>query len=236
MNDAENNNQKIVLSCEKLSKTFHDGSLYVEVLREIDFSMKAGERVAIVGPSGAGKSTLLHIIGGLDQPTKGRVVIAGQDFAALEDAKRSRLRNRYLGFVYQFHHLLPEFTVLENVCIPLLLRDTSPELAREKAKALLAKVGLDKRLNHKLAELSGGERQRTAIVRALVTEPLCVLADEPTGNLDSRTAETVYQMMLDLNRELNTSLIIVTHDMQLASKMDRILHLENGTLTPVTVN
>jgi lipoprotein-releasing system ATP-binding protein len=223
-------NSNTVIACKNLTKTFHDGSLYVEVLQNIQLMVYAGERVAIVGPSGAGKSTLLHILGGLDQPTSGQIWVGGHDFATLSDAERSRLRNRYLGFVYQFHHLLPEFSVLENVCIPLLLRNTKPSDAREKALYLLTKVGLEKRRNHKLGELSGGERQRTAIVRALVTNPLCVLADEPTGNLDSRTADKVYQMMLQLNQELSTSLIIVTHDMHLANQMDRILHLENGAL------
>jgi lipoprotein-releasing system ATP-binding protein len=221
-----------VIECRDLTKIFHDGNLYVEVLQKINFSVASGERVAIVGPSGAGKSTLLHILGGLDQPSQGQVFIAGHNMASVSDAERSHLRNQYLGFVYQFHHLLPEFTLLENVCIPLLLRKTKPHIAKEKALALLHKVGLDKRQNHKIGELSGGERQRTAIIRALVTNPLCVLADEPTGNLDNRTAERVYQMMLDLNKELNTSLIIVTHDMHLAAKMDRILHLENGCLEP----
>lgn len=224
-----------VLACQNLTKTFHDGSLYVEVLQSINLSIERGERIAIVGPSGAGKSTLLHILGGLDQPTQGQVLVAGKKLSDVGDAERSHLRNQYLGFVYQFHHLLPEFTVLENVCIPLLLRKIKPYTAKEKALALLTKAGLEKRQHHKLAELSGGERQRTAIVRALVTDPLCVLADEPTGNLDNRTADRVYQMMLDLNNELNTSLVIVTHDMHLANKMDRILHLENGCLEPLDV-
>ena len=225
-----------VLACHRLSKTFNDGALHVDVLQAVDFVVQPAERVAIVGPSGAGKSTLLHLLGGLEKPSSGQILIAGHDMAHESDAERSHLRNRYLGFVYQFHHLLPEFTVLENVCIPLLLRGTRPEDAKEKAKYLLGKVGLEHRSNHKLGELSGGERQRTAIIRALVTDPLCVLADEPTGNLDSRTAEKVYQLMLDLNRELNTSLIIVTHDMNLAEKMDRILHLENGRLEPFPVS
>lgn len=224
---------KNVLECRNLTKTFHDGNLYVEVLQNINFAVAAGERIAIVGPSGAGKSTLLHILGGLDQPTKGQVLISDYDMASVSDAERSRLRNQYLGFVYQFHHLLPEFTVLENVCIPLLLRKTKPHIAKEQALHLLTKVGLEKRQHHKIGEISGGERQRTAIIRALVTNPLCVLADEPTGNLDNRTAERVYQMMLELNKELNTSLIIVTHDLHLAAKMDRVLHLEGGSLEPM---
>ncbi len=224
-------NKKPVLVCKNLGKTFHDGALNVDVFQHVNFAVQAGERVAIVGPSGAGKSSLLHILGGLDTPTSGQVIIAGHDFAMLGDSERSRLRNQYLGFVYQFHHLLPEFTVLENVCIPLLLRGTKPKIASDKARDLLNKVGLEKRCDHKLGELSGGERQRTAIVRALVTDPLCVLADEPTGNLDNRTADKVYQMMLDLNRDLNTSIIIVTHDLHLAAKMDRILRLESGTMS-----
>lgn len=225
-------NNAAVLACRNLKKAFHDGALHVEVLNSINFAVQRGERVAIVGSSGAGKSTLLHILGGLDKPSHGEVLIAGQDMAKLNDAQRSRLRNQYLGFVYQFHHLLPEFTVLENVCIPLLLRGMKPEQAELQALPLLEKVNLLNRQKHKLGELSGGERQRTAIVRALVTNPLCVLADEPTGNLDNRTAERVYGSLLELNQELKTSLIIVTHDMQLASRMDRVLHMENGCLNP----
>lgn len=234
MNRMMQPSQPLVLNCLDLSKTFHDGAVHVEVFNRVNFSVQAGERIAIVGASGSGKSTLLHIIGGLDQATSGQVLIAGNNFAKLNDTQRSHLRNRYLGFVYQFHHLLPEFTVLENVCIPLLLRGVKPKQAKQKANYLLAKAGLDKRRQHKLGELSGGERQRTAIARALVTDPLCVLADEPTGNLDHRTAEKVYQMMLDLNRELKTSLVIVTHDTNLAARMDRILQLENGQLIETT--
>jgi len=227
------NNQKEVIACRNLTKTFHDGVLYVEVLHKINFSVQQGERIAIVGPSGAGKSTFLHLLGGLDQPTSGQILVAGQDITKLSDVARSQMRNRYLGFVYQFHHLLPEFTVLENVCIPLLLRGDNPEDAKVRALKLLEKVGLEKRQHHKLGEISGGERQRTAIVRAVVTQPLCVLADEPTGNLDSNTAERVYESFLELNRELNTSIVIVTHDMSLAKRMDKIWHMESGQLSQV---
>lgn len=226
------NKNTAVVVCQNLRKTFDDGLSAVDILQNINLSITRGERVAIVGASGAGKSTLLHILGGLDTATSGKVFIAGRDMMQLSDARRSHLRNQALGFVYQFHHLLPEFTVLENVCIPLLLRNMHPELATQKALALLEKVGLLQRQKHKLGELSGGERQRTAIVRALITEPLCVLADEPTGNLDHRTAERVYQSMLELNQELQTSLVIVTHDLTLAAKMDRVLLLENGQLVP----
>lgn len=221
-----------VLACHRLTKTFHDGSLYVEVLKPINFSVQARERVAIVGPSGAGKSTLLHLLGGLDKASSGEVFVAGHNLATLNEVQRSRLRNCYLGFIYQFHHLLPEFTVLENTCIPLLLRGIKPATAKEKARSLLKKVNLLHRQQHKLGEISGGERQRAAIVRALVNEPLCILADEPTGNLDSHTAEQVYQTLLELNEVFNTSLVIVTHDRKLASRLDRILKMEDGKLVP----
>jgi lipoprotein-releasing system ATP-binding protein len=226
------NNTKLkpILSCKNLSKTFHDGSLYVEVLRSTHFSIQSRERVAIIGPSGAGKSTLLHLLGGLEKPSNGQVFLAEYNLASLNETKRSHLRNRYLGFIYQFHHLLPEFTVLENTCIPLLLAGVNPKLAEKKALLLLKKVGLLPRQHHKLGELSGGERQRTAIVRALVNNPLCILADEPTGNLDGHTAEQVYQTLLELNNEFNTSLIIVTHDKKLANRMDRVLRMEDGKL------
>lgn len=222
-----------VLQCEHLAKTFHDGALYVEVLTRVNLAIKPAERIAIVGKSGSGKSTLLHLLGGLDTPTAGKIYIAGKEMTLLSDAERSRVRNQYLGFVYQFHHLLPEFTALENVCIPLLLRNESPEEAKEKANHLLTRVGLAKRVNHKLGELSGGERQRTALARALVTDPVCVLADEPTGNLDQKTANSVYELMLELNSVLGTSFVIVTHDPKLAQKMQRTLILENGVLNEV---
>lgn len=219
-----------VLSCSQLSKTFHDGSLYVNVLKPINFSVYARDRIAIIGPSGAGKSTLLHLLGGLDQPSSGEVFLAGQNLAELTENQRSHLRNRYLGFIYQFHHLLPEFTVLENVCIPLLLAHVKPTLAEKKSLTLLKKVGLSHRQHHKLGELSGGERQRTAIARALINNPLCLLADEPTGNLDRYTAEQVYQTLIELNAEFNTSLVIVTHDHALANRLDKILRIEDGQL------
>ena len=228
-----NNNEKPVLSCKNLSKTFHDGSLYVEVLKPINFSIQPRERIAIVGPSGAGKSTLLHLLAGLDQPSNGQVFLAGHNLATLNEIKRSHLRNQYLGFIYQFHHLLPEFTVLENTCIPLLLAGVNPKVAEKKALSFLKKMNLLHRQQHKLGELSGGERQRTAIVRALINDPLCILADEPTGNLDSHTAEQVYQTLLELNNEFNTSLIIVTHDRKLASRMDHVLQMEDGNLVPI---
>ena len=224
------NETSVILSCNNVSKIFHDGTLHVEVLRDISFSVHRGERVAIVGASGAGKSTFLHLLGGLDKPTTGVVRIAYQDSSQLSESKLSYIRNRYLGFIYQFHHLLPEFSVLENVCIPLLLRGNHPKEAEKQALILLKKVGLENRQHHKLGEISGGERQRTAIARALVTKPACVLADEPTGNLDQQTAACVYETLLALNSELNASLVIVTHDMNLAKQLDKIFVMENGYL------
>lgn len=230
MTSLDNNSTGPVLSCGKLSKTYKQGPQIVRVLDNINFDVQKSERVAIIGASGAGKSTLLNLLGGLDDPSEGEVLIKGRAFSCLSGNERGRLRNRELGFVYQFHHLLGEFTALENVCMPLLIGRSPVEQARREATDMLARVGLENRLEHKPAELSGGERQRVAIARALVTKPACVLMDEPTGNLDSHTAKNIQTLMEQLNRDLQTSFVVVTHDEHFAQGMDRIMHLENGTL------
>jgi lipoprotein-releasing system ATP-binding protein len=219
-----------VITCQNVQKSFKEGELSVDVLQDINLSIAKGEQVAIVGSSGAGKSTLLHLLGGLDNPTTGEIWVAGKLMSRLNPAQQGSWRNKNLGFVYQFHHLLPEFSALENVCMPLLIRGLSPAEAEDKAVRILTEVGLELRLKHKPGELSGGERQRAAVARALVTEPQCVLADEPTGNLDSRTAEQVYERMLDLNQSIGTSLVLVTHAPNLAARMDRTLRLVDGLL------
>ncbi len=227
MNDTE------VLVCEQVRKEFRDADRRLEVLSGVDLHVRSGETLAIVGASGSGKTTLLQILGGLDRPSGGRVRIAGQDMASLSEAQRGALRNRALGFVYQFHHLLPEFSALENVAMPLLVRRVPVADARKQSTELLARVGLAERLTHRPAQLSGGERQRAAVARALVTRPQVVLADEPTGNLDGANARSVFELMLELNRELGTSLVLVTHAPEIARRLQRSLLLKDGVLHPV---
>ena len=223
-------NKHPVLQCRAVVRRFHEGSSVLEVLSGVDLQVQAAERVAIIGTSGSGKTTLLQIMGGLDDPDEGEVIIDGQPMHGSSELSKGDLRNRYIGFVYQFHHLLPEFTADENVAMPLLIRREPKPVALDKARELLARVGLGERLHHKPGELSGGERQRAAVARALITRPQLVLADEPTGNLDAGNGEHVLQLMLELNQELKTSLVIVTHDHSIAARMDRILVLEDGQL------
>jgi lipoprotein-releasing system ATP-binding protein len=225
---------EIALDARNISKSFYQGSKKIDVLSDVSLQLPAGQSMAIVGTSGVGKSTLMHILGGLDRPDSGEVFIEGQSLWALNENARGAMRNRTLGFVYQFHHLLPEFTALENVAMPLLIRGLPVSSARQQAATLLGRVGLEQRLDHKPGELSGGERQRAAVARALVGGPRVVLGDEPTGNLDERTAGNVYSLLLELNRELHTSLLLVTHDTRLAARMDRQLELRLGQIHTLT--
>lgn len=223
------NKQPIILQCKKLKKSYQ-GELDVEVLKGVDLAITAGERVAIMGVSGSGKSTLMHLLGGLDKPTSGEVILDGVNLNQVSSTKLAQLRNKSLGFIYQSHHLLGEFTVLENVAMPLLIAQLSVKEAKQRAITLLERVGLGHRIEHKPSELSGGERQRASIARALINKPNVILADEPTGNLDSKTADSVYQLMLELNQELNISFLVVTHDHSLAARMGKVLHMEDGLI------
>ncbi len=226
----------VVLSCRHIRRAYPQADGELEVLRDITLEIGHGERLAIIGASGSGKTTLLQILGGLDPPTSGEVVIDGQDIGQLGEVERGLLRNRLIGFVYQFHHLLPEFTAQENVAMPLLIRRMAASEAGRQAAELLERVGLGERLSHRPSELSGGERQRAAVARALITRPALVLADEPTGNLDGRTGERVFALMLELNEAFGTSLVVVTHDMRIAQRMDKVMSLEDGCLSPVTID
>lgn len=221
----------IILACEAVCKNYYDGQLNVQVLDNLTLQVNKGQSIGIVGASGSGKSTLLHILGGLDKPTSGRVSLMGQDLSQLSQKQLSGLRNRHLGFVYQFHHLLPEFSALENVMMPLLIGKRPKEQARERALLMLEKVGLKNRVLHRPGELSGGERQRAAIARALVTDPACLLADEPTGNLDRKNALNILDMMMELKQELGTALVVVTHDDEMAARFDRVLNMTDGALS-----
>lgn len=220
----------LLLTANNIKKSFNEGPLNVGVLKGLEFSVNKNETIAIIGSSGSGKSTLLHLLGGLDVPDSGNILINNQNINRLNDAERGVLRNKYLGFIYQFHHLLPEFTAVENVALPLLIRRDSRVAAEKKAKELLCSVGLSERLQHKPGELSGGERQRTAIARALVTNPKCILADEPTGNLDEKSAHEVFELIISLNKNLGSSLIMVTHNLELSKQADRVFELKEGKL------